>query len=152
MLIKSFIWFRLISVMLLLSWAAANQITPSGGLRQADGYERGSLWSPATFCLLRRRKEILPCSVAFSSLFFHFSSFKIFLTGVTANKPACRFWHCSIKWDNYDRDKPMTNGNKTKIRKTYPFTGTFFLLFACEYLLYLSVLVTLLTYNKFSVV
>lgn len=83
MLIKSFIWFRLISAALLLSWAVANQIRPSGGPRRADGYERSSLWSPAAVCLPRRRRrmreEIPPCSVAFfSPLWFspsvHFKS------------------------------------------------------------------------------
>lgn len=51
MLIKSFIWFRLISVSLLLSWGVANQIRPNRGPSQADGTERGWLWSPAASCL-----------------------------------------------------------------------------------------------------
>ena len=76
MLIKSFIWFRLISVALLLSWAAANQIRPSGGPRRADGFGRSSLWSPAAVCLLgrkrrrRRRRRRILCALLLSFFFF----------------------------------------------------------------------------------
>lgn len=73
MLIKSFIWFRLISVALLLRRAVANQIRPSWGSRRADGYGRGSLWSPAAVCLTesRRREELVTCSRAFSPPLTH---------------------------------------------------------------------------------
>ena len=72
MLIKSFIWFRLISVALLLSWAAANQIRPSGGPRRADGYGRSSLWSPAAVCLLKRRMRRRRRFCALLLFFFFF--------------------------------------------------------------------------------